>query len=391
MRAEYPNDDDDMLRIQPYLRENSNRFVLFPISHYWVWAHYKTLLNSLWCCEEIDINRGIAYSEDGSDFGLDSLIYGMCTLALKLNQHYMDYTIEFLNELKPAEYKSFLSFQLQSENVHGETYSRILNELDPMRDASNLILHYQSEDWYQRMIQIAGGVMEEETLGPNGSLKGESIVARNAQFPYILVKYAIRRFLFSFTIHYVLYRIGTRFDLRSALQCWVRISRDVNEYVAFVIRLYEESVNKVGRDYILSELELTLSCATNYLTHVVFDNDVLKEMTKSEDLAVREFPQECLRDTLGQLDHYVSALRTMLGGDCQDDGDEQGTTTNASGFMKTKVSTSQALGLFPDLLDAVEICREGGGNSMGGGGTGQDCDDKEEEEEPDVFVINLDF
>ena len=41
------------------LKENKNRFVLFPVEHHDIWDLYKKSLGSFWTVEEIDFSQDI--------------------------------------------------------------------------------------------------------------------------------------------------------------------------------------------------------------------------------------------------------------------------------------------------------------------------------------------
>jgi len=45
--------------IEPILKENPNRFVLFPIEHDDIWNFYKKSEASFWTAEEIDLHQDI--------------------------------------------------------------------------------------------------------------------------------------------------------------------------------------------------------------------------------------------------------------------------------------------------------------------------------------------
>lgn len=46
---------------EPLLRENPNRFVVFPIKYHDIWAFYKKAEASFWTAEEIDLSKDIAH------------------------------------------------------------------------------------------------------------------------------------------------------------------------------------------------------------------------------------------------------------------------------------------------------------------------------------------
>ena len=45
--------------VEPILRENPNRFVLFPIVHDDIWQFYKKCEASFWTAEEIDLSADL--------------------------------------------------------------------------------------------------------------------------------------------------------------------------------------------------------------------------------------------------------------------------------------------------------------------------------------------
>jgi len=44
---------------EPILKENPNRFVLFPIEHNDIWDIYKKAEASFWTAEEIDLHQDV--------------------------------------------------------------------------------------------------------------------------------------------------------------------------------------------------------------------------------------------------------------------------------------------------------------------------------------------
>jgi ribonucleoside-diphosphate reductase beta chain len=52
---------------EPLLKENPNRFVLFPIQHDDIWKMYKQAEASFWTAEEIDLNQDLTDWEKLND------------------------------------------------------------------------------------------------------------------------------------------------------------------------------------------------------------------------------------------------------------------------------------------------------------------------------------
>ena len=54
---------------EPILKENKNRFVLFPIEHNDIWEFYKKAEASFWTAEEIDLGQDLVDWEKLNDGG----------------------------------------------------------------------------------------------------------------------------------------------------------------------------------------------------------------------------------------------------------------------------------------------------------------------------------
>jgi ribonucleoside-diphosphate reductase subunit M2 len=112
---------------EPLLRDNPNRFVLFPIRYHDIWQKYKEAEASIWTVSEIDL------SADAKDW--DSLTAS--------ERHFVKHVLaffassdgivlenlagRFMNDVKIPEARCFYGFQIAIENVHSETYSVLLD------------------------------------------------------------------------------------------------------------------------------------------------------------------------------------------------------------------------------------------------------------------------
>ena len=118
------NDETDEI----LLKENPNRFVLFPIKYKKIWEMYKKQQKSYWQAEELKL------TEDMNDWNL----------KLNENERYFIKNVlaffagsdgivvenlgtRFLNEVQIPEARCFYGFQLMMENIHSESYSLLID------------------------------------------------------------------------------------------------------------------------------------------------------------------------------------------------------------------------------------------------------------------------
>ncbi len=109
------------------LREDPNRFTLFPIRWNDIWKAYETHKSAFWTAQEID------YSADLDDW--ETLTYN--------EKHFIEHILAFFagsdgivlenlvsnfcREIQIPEVRCFYGFQAMIENIHGETYSLLID------------------------------------------------------------------------------------------------------------------------------------------------------------------------------------------------------------------------------------------------------------------------
>jgi ribonucleoside-diphosphate reductase beta chain len=111
----------------PMLRDNEDRFVIFPVKHNDIWDAYKAIEANFWTSGEIDIHKDVLdrhqLSEEKHLF-LNKII----GLILHSENNLNGKSTKKLGEnIKLPEAKSFLDLQVVMENTHTEAYGICLN------------------------------------------------------------------------------------------------------------------------------------------------------------------------------------------------------------------------------------------------------------------------
>ncbi len=112
---------------EPILRENPNRFVLFPIEHDDIWQWYKKSEASFWTAEEIDLSQDLKDWENLNDGERHFISHVLAFFAASdgiVNENLAE---NFVNEVQYTEAKFFYGFQIAMENIHSETYSLLID------------------------------------------------------------------------------------------------------------------------------------------------------------------------------------------------------------------------------------------------------------------------
>jgi ribonucleoside-diphosphate reductase beta chain len=113
---------------EPILKENPNRFVLFPIQHADIWEMYKKQEASIWTAEELDLSPDLIDWDnklnDDERFFIKHVLAFFAASDGIVNENLAE---NFLSEVQYTEAKFFYGFQVMMENIHSETYSLLID------------------------------------------------------------------------------------------------------------------------------------------------------------------------------------------------------------------------------------------------------------------------
>lgn len=112
---------------EPILRENKDRFVLFPIVQPDIWKFYKQAEASFWTAEEIDLSQDLTDWKNLNDGERHFITHVLAFFAASdgiVNENLAEH---FVSEVQYTEAKFFYGFQITIENIHSETYSLLID------------------------------------------------------------------------------------------------------------------------------------------------------------------------------------------------------------------------------------------------------------------------
>ncbi len=114
--------------IEPMLKENPGRFVLFPIQYPEIWEMRKKALACFWTADEIDLEQDVSdwehkLNDDERHFIKHVLAFFAASDGI-VNENLC---INMYEEIQIPEARSFYSAQIQIEDIHSETYSLLID------------------------------------------------------------------------------------------------------------------------------------------------------------------------------------------------------------------------------------------------------------------------
>lgn len=109
------------------LKENPNRFTLFPILHNDMWEAYKNAQGCFWTAEEVDLKQDQvdwkALKDDERHF-IKMVLAFFASADGIVNENLAE---RFMAEIQQSEARCFYGFQIAMENIHSEVYANLID------------------------------------------------------------------------------------------------------------------------------------------------------------------------------------------------------------------------------------------------------------------------
>ena len=124
------------------LKENPDRFVIFPIQHNDIWQYYKKAEASFWTAEEIDLQQDLvdwdSKLNDDERFFIKHILAFFAASDGIVNENLAE---NFVREVQYPEARFFYGFQIMMENIHSETYSLLIDTYIKDEKERNVLFH----------------------------------------------------------------------------------------------------------------------------------------------------------------------------------------------------------------------------------------------------------
>tara|TARA_B110000261_G_scaffold40439_2_gene47304 strand:+ start:2843 stop:3814 length:972 start_codon:yes stop_codon:yes gene_type:complete len=122
---------------EPLLKENPNRFVMFPLTDKSIWDAYKKQMDCFWRAEEIDFSQDLTHWKTLNDDERYFIKMVLAFFAASDGIVVENLGSRFLSEVQLPEARAAYGFQLMMENVHSETYSLLIDTYIKEKEEKN--------------------------------------------------------------------------------------------------------------------------------------------------------------------------------------------------------------------------------------------------------------
>lgn len=109
---------------EPILKEQNQRFCMFPIRYKELWEMYKKAEASFWTAEEVDLSRDMQQWEALSDSEKHFISHVLAFFAASDGIVLENLAARFLYDVQIPEARAFYGFQIAMENIHSVCFWR---------------------------------------------------------------------------------------------------------------------------------------------------------------------------------------------------------------------------------------------------------------------------
>jgi len=215
---------------EPMLVSNPNRHILFPIEHFDMFKCYKNLISIRWIVEEVDCSKDMKDFEKLSDGEKHFIKRILGFFAGSDGIVCENLVANFYDEVQVPEAKAFYAEQISNEQVHSETYCRLIEtyvhdkaeRLDILRSITTQPFVAKKAEWAMKYME------------------------RSKPFATRLMAFAVVEGVFFSGAFCSIYYFKSRGILPGLTLSNEFISRDEGLHCAFACLLYSKLMNKLS-------------------------------------------------------------------------------------------------------------------------------------------------
>ena len=243
--------ENDEVFVEPILKENPNRFTLFPIMKQNLYQQYKNHVSVFWTVEEIDLSKDL---KDWEKLTKNERHFIKNVLAFFAGSDGIvqeNLAARFMREIQLPEARNFYSVQMMMEAIHSETYSLLVDTYIDDKD-EKLHLFKATEtvpcvkkkaDWAKKWI---------ESVDEN--------------FATRLVAFAVVEGIFFSGSFCAIYWIKERGLMPGLTTSNEFIARDEGLHTTFACSLYEEIVQKLPEEKVYRIIKEAVEIEKEFIT-----------------------------------------------------------------------------------------------------------------------------
>jgi len=240
--------------VEPLLKPDDNRFVMFPIKYPDIWAMYKKQMDCFWRAEEINFAQDLADWEKLSGEEKHFISMVLAFFAASDGIVLENLASRFMSDVQVSEARAFYGFQIAMENVHSECYSLTIDTY--IRDDAE-------------KTRLFSAIENYPCIAKKANWAKKWIADNRSSFPSRLVAFAAIEGIFFSSSFASIYWIKKRGLMPGLTFSNELISRDEALHTEFAILLYKKMTKKLNKKRIYEIIEEAVEIEKEFITEAI--------------------------------------------------------------------------------------------------------------------------
>ena len=237
------------------LKENKNRYTLFPIRYNDVWKHYKTASACVWFPEEINFTKDLVDWEDKLTSDERYFIENILAFFSSSDGIIIENLVKsFITDVQIPEIRQFYSYQIFIEAIHSETYSLMIDTFVKNQKKKNKLLN---------------AITEIPSVKEKANWAIKWIDNKKASFNERLIAFVIVEGLFFSASFCSIYWIKQRGLMPGLTFSNELISRDEGQHTDFAILLHSMLKNKPEQEKVHQIMKEAVQIEQKFITESI--------------------------------------------------------------------------------------------------------------------------
>lgn len=254
MSSEIPSSAVTASFVEPILKPDDSRHVMFPIQYDDIWQMYKRQVDCFWVTQEVDLSKDLA---DWSSLSADETHFLSMILAFFAASDGIvmeNLAARFMNDVQVSEARAFYGFQIAMENIHSEMYSLLIDTY--IRDSVE-------------KNRLFNAVSNFPCIAKKADWAKKYISDKRSSFATRLVAFACVEGIFFSGSFCSLYWVKKRGLLPGLTFSNELISRDEALHTEFAILLYSKIERKLPKKKIMDIIREAVEIEKEFITDAI--------------------------------------------------------------------------------------------------------------------------
>ena len=240
--------------VEPLLKPDDNRFVMFPIKYPDIWAMYKKQMDCFWRAEEINFAQDLSDWEKLSQEEKHFISMVLAFFAASDGIVLENLASRFMSDVQVSEARAFYGFQIAIENVHSESYSLMIDT-------------YVRDD--AEKTRLFSAIENYPCIAKKANWAKKWIADNRSSFASRLVAFAAIEGIFFSSSFASIYWIKKRGLMPGLTFSNELISRDEALHTEFAILLYKNMTKKLNKKRIYEIIEEAVEIEKEFITEAI--------------------------------------------------------------------------------------------------------------------------